>query len=206
MCIQEAQTFLPLKWIKLSGKDSQKKKKIWISYGYFMSGDSVTMFAERTFTISDWRCSGSSLGVTGPQVQTAAEWWDWEAALLGELDLALPVSSCADLCSSFLMSLWLLWEFRWEEDPEGENIPDKMDKKNFIGALLEWETSSTWFIGLPGVSCAVLGVTQRFQDLCVFFAFLHQWNGSGITTNQLTDSAWLLKRDLKSPSDLKSFK
>lgn len=146
------------------------------------------------------------LGVTGPQVQTAAEWWDWEAALLGELDLALPVSSCADLCSSFLMSLWLLWEFRWEEDPEGENIPDKMDKKNFIGALLEWETSSTWFIGLPGVSCAVLGVTQRFQDLCVFFAFLHQWNGSGITTNQLTDSAWLLKRDLKSPSDLKSFK
>lgn len=30
-----------------------------------MSGDSVTMFAERTFTISDWRCSGSSFGSYG---------------------------------------------------------------------------------------------------------------------------------------------
>lgn len=30
-----------------------------------MSGDSVTMFAERTFTISDWRCSGSSFGSQG---------------------------------------------------------------------------------------------------------------------------------------------
>ena len=76
-------------------------------------------------------------------------------------------------------------------------------KKPSSGALLEWEMRSTWFIGLPGASCAVPGVTQRFQDLCVCSAFLHRWNGSGITTNQLTSSAWLLKRDLKNPSDFK---
>lgn len=108
-----------------------------------------------------------------------------KGCLLGELDLALPIGSRADLCSGFLMSLLLLWEFRkrriwgW-----GENIPDKMDQKDFIRGPSrvgnEWHAWGR--LDIPSV-------TQRFQDLRVCSAFLHHWNGSGITVNQLTYSA-----------------
>lgn len=65
------------------------------------------MFTRRTFTISDWRCSGSSFG--GQASKIPAWWpagrWDWEAALLPELDLALPVSS-EQICA---VASWCRW-------------------------------------------------------------------------------------------------
>lgn len=71
---------------------------------------------------------------------------DRDAALLREPDLAFPICSDVDLCINFLMSVWLPWEFRLEEDLGGKMSLTRGAKNIISGPSREGEQTVVWSV------------------------------------------------------------